>query len=300
MLRAGYPATGRSMRAWLKAPAGSNRPGLSTWPMSTPAGRPGTTVRRVRTAGVRPQRRNGVGSRARSGRRGIRPWVFSSGRPASTTRIGAGRSTRASSIGRSTGVLRRALRHSRAQRHLLPDAGGEAFRGLARRGPGRVRFAVKASRYLTHIRRLVDPQAPVDYLMERASMLGDRLGRDPAPAAAVARDRPGAARARRSRRSGARCRVAVEPRHKSWFVPELCACFDGTRRRSCWPTGAGRSRRCGRRAAGPTCDAPGECHPTAVLRGAGAAVVGRSAGRAPDGAGGPGTCTSTTTIERAR
>jgi len=49
MLRAGYPATGRSMRAWLKAPAGSIA-GLSAWPMSTSARRSGTTVRRVRTA----------------------------------------------------------------------------------------------------------------------------------------------------------------------------------------------------------------------------------------------------------
>ena len=37
-------------------------------------------------------------------------------------------------------------------------------------------FAVKASRYLTHIKRLVDPKDSVDFLMERASILGDRLG----------------------------------------------------------------------------------------------------------------------------
>ena len=36
--------------------------------------------------------------------------------------------------------------------------------------------AVKASRYLTHIKRLKDPEEPVDRLMTHAAGLGDRLG----------------------------------------------------------------------------------------------------------------------------
>ena len=37
-------------------------------------------------------------------------------------------------------------------------------------------MAVKVSRYLTHVRRLRDPQEPVARLADRAAGLGDRLG----------------------------------------------------------------------------------------------------------------------------
>ena len=37
-------------------------------------------------------------------------------------------------------------------------------------------MAVKASRYLTHIKRLRDPAEPVARLMERAAGLGAKLG----------------------------------------------------------------------------------------------------------------------------
>lgn len=37
-------------------------------------------------------------------------------------------------------------------------------------------MAVKASRYLTHIKRLHDPEEPVHRLMTHAAALGDRLG----------------------------------------------------------------------------------------------------------------------------
>ncbi len=58
--------------------------------------------------------------------------------------------------------------------YRMPAA--SAFRGWRDAAPDGFTFAVKASRYLTHIKRLEDPQASVDYLMERASILGDRLG----------------------------------------------------------------------------------------------------------------------------
>jgi len=47
MLRAGYPANGREMRAWLRTPTTAIA-GLSTWPVTTVAGQSGTTIRRVR------------------------------------------------------------------------------------------------------------------------------------------------------------------------------------------------------------------------------------------------------------
>jgi uncharacterized protein YecE (DUF72 family) len=82
-------------------------------------------------------------------------------------------------------------------------------------------FAVKASRYLTHIKRLDDPQGPVEFLMDRASNLGDRLGPillQLPPSLAI--DLDGLERTLEA--FGPDARVAVEPRHTSWFVPELC------------------------------------------------------------------------------
>lgn len=96
-----------------------------------------------------------------------------------------------------------------------------AFRGWRDAVPGGFKFAVKASRYLTHVRRLEDPQAPVEYLMERAEELGDRLGPillQLPPTMEIDLDRLD----RTLEAFGREVRVAVEPRHTSWFVPELC------------------------------------------------------------------------------
>jgi uncharacterized protein YecE (DUF72 family) len=96
-----------------------------------------------------------------------------------------------------------------------------AFRGGRDAVPDGFVFAVKASRYVTHVRRLVDPQEPVEFLMERAGELGDRLGPillqlPPSLEIDLGRlERTLAA-------FGPGVRVAVEPRHSSWFVPELC------------------------------------------------------------------------------
>ena len=58
--------------------------------------------------------------------------------------------------------------------YRLPEEG--VFVTWSRRVPDGFSFAVKASRYLTHVRRLKDPQEPVDRLWGRARRLGDRLG----------------------------------------------------------------------------------------------------------------------------
>jgi uncharacterized protein YecE (DUF72 family) len=42
--------------------------------------------------------------------------------------------------------------------------------------PGGFVFAVKASRYITHMKKLKDPADPVDKFMKRAGLLGDKLG----------------------------------------------------------------------------------------------------------------------------
>jgi uncharacterized protein YecE (DUF72 family) len=58
--------------------------------------------------------------------------------------------------------------------YRLPD--DETFARWAQRVPDGFAFAVKASRYLTHLRRLRDPAEPLARLWSRASRLGDRLG----------------------------------------------------------------------------------------------------------------------------
>ncbi len=103
--------------------------------------------------------------------------------------------------------------------YRMPAA--SAFRGWRDTVPDGFVFAVKASRYLTHIKRLEDPRGSVEYLMERATLLGDRLGPillQLPPSLEIDLDRLD----RTLEAFGPGVRVAVEPRHKSWFVPGLC------------------------------------------------------------------------------
>jgi uncharacterized protein YecE (DUF72 family) len=58
--------------------------------------------------------------------------------------------------------------------YRLPEA--DVFAGWARRSPPRFLLAVKASRYLTHVRRLREPREPLERLWARASRLGEHLG----------------------------------------------------------------------------------------------------------------------------
>jgi uncharacterized protein YecE (DUF72 family) len=58
--------------------------------------------------------------------------------------------------------------------YRLPDA--DAFTTWARRVPDGFSFAVKASRYLTHVRRLLEPTEPLHRLWSRARCLGEHLG----------------------------------------------------------------------------------------------------------------------------
>jgi len=58
--------------------------------------------------------------------------------------------------------------------YRLPEA--DAFASWSRRVPAGFLFAVKASRYLTHLKRLREPLEPLDRLWSRAARLGDHLG----------------------------------------------------------------------------------------------------------------------------
>ncbi len=52
----------------------------------------------------------------------------------------------------------------------------ETLEGWRNAVPERFEFSVKGSRYLTHMKKLSDPEEPLDRLLERVNSLGDRLG----------------------------------------------------------------------------------------------------------------------------
>ena len=91
------------------------------------------------------------------------------------------------------------------------------FRSWAARVPEGFLFAVKASRYLTHIKRLQEPRDSVALLMDRARELGPHLGPIlvqlppdlPVDLGRLADTLEAFPRS---------TRVAVEPRHPSWFT----------------------------------------------------------------------------------
>ena len=58
--------------------------------------------------------------------------------------------------------------------YRLPEA--STFAAWRANAPSGFLFAVKASRFLTHLKRLLDPEEPVSRLFNHACELGDRLG----------------------------------------------------------------------------------------------------------------------------
>jgi uncharacterized protein YecE (DUF72 family) len=102
--------------------------------------------------------------------------------------------------------------------YRLPEA--DTFRRWRETVPDDFIMAVKASRYLTHVRRLKDPEAPVQRLMSRVCHLGSNLGPILLQLPPNFRaDLPALERTLACFAPGTR--VAVEPRHDSWFTPAL-------------------------------------------------------------------------------
>src|SRR3982750_3595419 len=58
--------------------------------------------------------------------------------------------------------------------YRLPEP--ETFAGWRERAPDNFLFAIKASRFLTHLKRLREPEEPVARMFEHARELGDRFG----------------------------------------------------------------------------------------------------------------------------
>ncbi|MFJ6938286.1 DUF72 domain-containing protein [Streptomyces sp. NPDC101132] len=115
--------------------------------------------------------------------------------------------------------------------YRLPEE--HTFAAWRERTPDGFVMAVKASRYLTHIRRLRDPAEPVDRLMTRCAGLGDRLGPVLLQLPPTLRGDPAALDACLAC-FPAGVRVAVEPRHPSWWTDEVREVLESRSAALCW------------------------------------------------------------------
>jgi uncharacterized protein YecE (DUF72 family) len=99
--------------------------------------------------------------------------------------------------------------------------------------------AVKISRYLTHIKRLRDPAEPVARFLDRAAGLGSKLGpvlvQLPPTLTADVDALTGVLR-----RFPSAVRVAVEPRHPSWWTAPVRAGLERHGAALCWADRGGR------------------------------------------------------------
>ena len=102
--------------------------------------------------------------------------------------------------------------------YRLPER--RTFEQWRARTPEDFVVGVKMSRYLTHIKRLREPEEPVARFLEHAGGLGDKLGPVLVQLPPSLRAEPGLLDAVLGR-FPADVRVAVEPRHESWWVPAV-------------------------------------------------------------------------------
>jgi uncharacterized protein YecE (DUF72 family) len=123
----------------------------------------------------------------------------------------------------------------------------ETFAAWRERTPDDFVMTVKASRYLTHVRRLRDPAEPVARLLGAAAGLGPRLGpvllqlpptlkADPGLLDACLREFRTASAAL----GGQAPRLAVEPRHETWWTPEIQQVLAAHDAALCWADRLGR------------------------------------------------------------
>jgi len=121
--------------------------------------------------------------------------------------------------------------------YRLPER--TTFAQWRERTPDDFIVGVKVSRYLTHIKRLRDPAEPVGRFLERATALGDRLGPvllQLPPTLRADADALAATLALFPRE----VRVAVEPRHPSWWTYEIRGVLERHAAALCWADRGGR------------------------------------------------------------
>ena len=115
--------------------------------------------------------------------------------------------------------------------YRLPRA--EVFAGWHARSPDDAILTVKASRYITHVKRLRDPEPSVAMLMERVAPLGPKLGPvllQLPPDLQV--DLEGLDRTLAAFPPGVR--RAVEPRHESWWTDDVRRLLERHDAALCW------------------------------------------------------------------
>ena len=123
----------------------------------------------------------------------------------------------------------------------------ETFAGWRARTPDDFVMAVKASRYLTHVRKLRDPAEPVAQLLSAAAELGPKLGPILLQLPPTLKAEPALLDAclkefRAARPAGGhglpgdhgRLRIAVEPRHPSWWTEEVQQMLASHDAALCW------------------------------------------------------------------
>jgi len=121
--------------------------------------------------------------------------------------------------------------------YRLPER--RTFEQWRERTPAAFRFAVKMSRYLTHVKRLTDPAEPVARFLDRAAGLGDKLGPVLIQLPPTLKANPGALDDTLSR-FPRDVRVAVEPRHDSWWTDEVKAVLERHNAALSWADRKGR------------------------------------------------------------
>jgi uncharacterized protein YecE (DUF72 family) len=115
--------------------------------------------------------------------------------------------------------------------YRLPER--STFEAWRERTPADYRWAVKGSRFLTHMKRLREPAEPVARLMDRVAGLGDRLD-------VVLLQLPPTLRCDVDLLSEclgqfpAGTRVAVEPRHESWWTDDVRGLLERYSAALCW------------------------------------------------------------------
>jgi uncharacterized protein YecE (DUF72 family) len=125
---------------------------------------------------------------------------------------------------------------SNAAFYRLPEK--STFEAWADRTPDDFVWAVKVSRYLTHIKRLGEPTEPVKRFVDRAEGLGRKLG--PALLQLPPQFKRNDERLEETLAEFPRSmRVAVEFRHSSWWEPEIRRILERHRAALCWADRAG-------------------------------------------------------------
>jgi len=121
--------------------------------------------------------------------------------------------------------------------YRLPER--DTFARWREQTPADFVVAVKMSRYLTHIKRLRDPAEPVSRFLDRAQGLADRLGPVLLQLPPTLRADPELLDAALSRFPRG-IRVAVEPRHPSWWQPATRAVLERRGAALVWADRLGR------------------------------------------------------------